>query len=162
MELAACASVDVTDYAREKPVFDLANWFSGTVDGWGMVQDRSGKVLQRFHVKLEGRPEGNRLTLVEDFEYSDGRKERKTWRLVKDGDRYTGTREEVIGEGRGEQSGNAFNLRYVLRVEVDGRTWDLDMDDWMYLIDEKTVLNRTRMSKFGVRVGDVTVAFRKR
>jgi hypothetical protein len=160
--LAGCASVELSDYGGNRPVFDLASYFSGTVDGWGMVQNRSGKVTQRFSVRIEGRVEGNRLALEEFFEYDDGRKEQKTWRLVKNGNRYTGRREDTVGEGEGRQEGNAFNIRYVLRVPVEGRTWDIDMDDWMYLIDEKTVLNRTRMSKFGFRVGEVSVAFRKR
>lgn len=160
--LAGCASVDLSDYRGKKPMFDLATYFTGTVDGWGMVQNRGGKVTQRFYVRIEGRVEGNRLTMEEFFEYDDGRKEQKTWRLVKDGDRYTGRREDTVGEGEGRQEGNAFNIRYVLRVPVEGRTWDFDMDDWMYLIDDKTVLNRTRMAKFGFRVGEVSVAFRKR
>lgn len=162
VSLAGCAGVDLADYAKEQPMFDLARYFNGTVDGWGMVQDRSGKVTQRFQVRVDGRVEGNRLTLDEHFEYADGRKERKTWELVRDGDRYTGRREDTVGQGEGRQQGNAFNIRYVLRVPVAGRTWDIDMDDWMYAIDEATVLNRTRMTKFGFRVGEVSVAFRKR
>lgn len=160
--ISGCASVELADYRKETPVFDLATYFAGTVDGWGMVQDRGGKVTQRFHVRVDGRLEGNLLTLDEYFEFSDGRKERKTWRLAREGDRYTGRREDTVGEGRGEQSGNAFNIRYVLRIPVDGRSWDIDMDDWMYRIDDHTVLNRTRMSKLGFRVGEVSVAFRKR
>jgi hypothetical protein len=38
----------------------------------------------------------------------------------------------------------------------------MDMDDWMYLIDERTLLNRTTMSKFGFPLGEVTLSFRKR
>lgn len=160
--LAGCASVDVSDYAKDQPVFDLARYFDGTVDGWGMIQDRGGTVTERFTVRIDGRVDGDTLTLDEHFDYADGRKERKTWRLVKSGDSYVGAREDTVGEGRGRQSGNAFNIRYVLRVPTDGRTWDLDMDDWMHLIDERTVLNRTRVSKFGIRFADVTVSFRKR
>ena len=52
--------------------------------------------------------------------------------------------------------------RYVLALPVDGRTWHMDMDDWMWLVDERTMLNRTTMTKFGFRVGEVTLAFRKR
>jgi hypothetical protein len=157
-----CAGLDVPDYAKERPLFDLAGYFSGTVDGWGMVQDRAGKVTRRFHVRVEGRLEGDRLTLDEHFAYDDGRQERKTWTLVREGDRWKGRREDTVGEGEGRESGNAFNIRYVLRVPADSRTWDIDMDDWMFAIDERTVLNRTRMSKFGFRVGEVSVAFRKR
>ena len=35
------------------------------------------------------------------------------------------------------------------------------MDDWMYLMDEDTLINRTLMSKFGVEVGQVTLFFRR-
>lgn len=160
--LAACGQADVSDFAKEKPVFDVARYFDGTVDGWGMVRLRGGKVVQRFKVRIDGRIDGDRLTLVEHFEYSDGRRERKIWQLDRQGDRYSGAREDTVGEAHGEQAGFAFNLRYVLRVPVDGRSWDLQMDDWMFMIDERSVLNRTQMSKFGIRIGDVTVAFRKR
>jgi hypothetical protein len=160
--LAGCATVDVADYRAERPPLDLAEYFSGTVDGWGMFQDRSGKVVRRFTVRIEARWEGNRGTLDEHFEFSDGEKQNRVWTLVKDGDRYRGTAGDVVGTGEGMQQGNAFNMRYVLRVPWSGRTIDVDMDDWMWRIDEKTVLNRTKMSKFGFRVGEVTLSFRKR
>jgi len=45
---------------------------------------------------------------------------------------------------------------------VDGRTWNVEFDDWMYLIDERVMLNRATMSKFGVRLGEVLLSFAKR
>ena len=160
--LAGCATVDVADYSSARPVLDLARYFDGTVDGWGMFQDRSGRVVKRFHVRIDAKWEGNAGTLDEHFEYSDGTKERRVWKLVRDGDRYTGTAGDVVGTAQGRASGNALHWQYVLALPVDGRTWHVDMDDWMFLIDETTLLNRTTMSKFGVKVGEVTLAFRKR
>lgn len=159
--LAACATVDVAQYRAEKPVLDLAQYFSGPVEGWGMFQDRSGEVVKRFHVRLNGTWTGNTGTLDEEFTYADGARETRVWKLVKDGNRYTGTAGDVVGTARGEAQGNALRWNYVLALPVEGRTWHMDMDDWMYLIDEKTMLNRTTMSKFGVKVGEVTLAFRK-
>lgn len=160
--LAGCATVDVADYSSERPVLDLARYFDGTVDGWGMFQDRSGRVVKRFHVRIDAKWEGNAGTLDEHFEYSDGTKERRVWKLVRDGDRYTGTAGDVVGTAQGRASGNALHWQYVLALPVDGRTWHVDMDDWMFLIDETTLLNRTTMSKFGVKVGEVTLSFRRR
>jgi hypothetical protein len=154
--------VDVADYRDEKPALDLARYFEGRVDGWGMVQDRSGKVLRRFHVRIDGTWNGNNGTLDERFTFSDGKEERRVWTLVKDGARYSGTAGDVIGTARGEASGNALHWHYVLAVPVDGTTWHLDMDDWMVLVDEHTLLNRTSMRKLGVEVGQVTLAVRKR
>ena len=160
--LAGCATVDVATYRAEQPPLDLARYFDGTVDGWGMFQDRSGKVVKRFYVRIEARWEGNQGTLDEHFEFSDGTTEKRVWKLVKDGDRYTGTAGDVVGTATGNAAGNALSWNYVLAVPVDGRTWHVDMDDWMYLIDDRTMLNRTTMSKFGFKVGEVTLSFRKR
>jgi hypothetical protein len=162
LSLAGCATVDVANYASERPALDLAEYFNGTVDGWGMFQDRSGKVVRRFTVRIDAKWEGNRGTLDEQFEFADGEKQKRVWTLVKDGDRYSGTAGDVVGTGHGIQQGNAFNMRYVLQVPWSGWAIDVDMDDWMWRIDDKTVLNRTVMSKFGFRAGEVTLSFRRR
>jgi oligoribonuclease (3'-5' exoribonuclease) len=44
---------------------------------------------------------------------------------------------------------------------VDDKQYEVQMDDWMYQMDERTLINRTSMSKFGVEVGQVTLFFRK-
>lgn len=159
---AGCASVDVAQYANERPALDLRRYFDGMIDGWGMFQDRSGKVVTRFHVVIDAKWNGDTGTLDEAFEYADGRRERRVWTIVKDGDRYTGTAGDVVGTASGTAAGNALHWRYVLALPVEGTVWNMDMDDWMFLMDERTMLNRTTMSKLGVRVGEVTLAFRKR
>jgi NADPH:quinone reductase-like Zn-dependent oxidoreductase len=50
----------------------------------------------------------------------------------------------------------------VLALPVDGKVINVDMEDWMFLIDDKVMLNRTAMSKFGVNLGSVTLSFTKR
>jgi hypothetical protein len=67
-----------------------------------------------------------------------------------------------VGEAVGVIAGNAFNWRYTLALPIDGRTWHVDFDDWMFLIDDQVMLNRAVMSKFGIRLGEVTLSFTKR
>jgi len=161
--LAGCASTAPEDYRDARPRLDLFRYFEGTVDAWGQVQDRSGKVIRRFTVQMQGRVEGDRLTLEEDFVYADGAKERRVWVIERLGEgRYRGTAGDVVGEAAGVAAGNALRWRYVLAVEVDGRTWHLHLDDWMYLQDERVMLNRAEMSKFGFKVGEIFIAFRRR
>ena len=162
LSLTACAGVDVGQYAGEKPALDLRRFFDGTIDGAGMFQDRSGKVVSRFNVTIVASWSGDTGTLDESFEYADGKREKRVWTIVKRGDRYTGTAGDVVGPAAGVAAGNVLHWTYVLALPVDGRQWDMDMDDWMVLVDERTMLNRTTMSKLGVRVGEVTLSFRKR
>ena len=160
--VAACASVEPAGYVAERPRLDLKTYFNGTVDAWGMFTDRSGKVVRRFTVVIHCSWQGDVGTLDEAFTYSDGSRQQRIWTVRKNGDRYIGTAGDVIGEALGEVGGNALNWRYVLALPVDGKVYNVDFDDWMYLIDDRVLLNRAAMSKFGFRLGEVTLSFTKR
>jgi hypothetical protein len=161
--LGACAAPDVSHYAAEKPRLELQQYFNGTLDGWGMFQDRSGTVVKRFTVVMQCRWQGDVGTFEEDFVYSDGTRQRRVWTLRKTGkDTFTGTADDVIGTAVGSGAGNALHWNYVLALPVDGKVYNMNMDDSMFLIDERVMLNRTEMSKFGVHLGSVTLSFTKR
>lgn len=162
--LVACSTpVEPARYAQEKPVLDLKRYFSGTVDAWGVFQDRSGAVVKRFTVVIECDWEGDVGTLDERFTYSDGSTQRRVWTLRKVGpDRYVGTAPDVVGEAVGTTSGNAFRWQYVLALPVDGKVYNVNFDDWMFLMDERVMLNRAEMSKFGFTLGSVTLSFTRR
>lgn len=162
LALASCSGVDVRSYSEEKPTLELREFFEGRVEAWGIFQKRSGEVAKRFHVVINGHSEGSKLILDEAFTYSDGTKQKRVWTLTPDGPgQWRGTAGDVVGEARGETAGNALRWRYVLRLPVDGEEYDVELDDWMYLMDDKTLINRSYMSKFGVEVGQITLFFRK-
>ena len=160
--LAGCASPADEQYAAEQPRLLLREYFDGPMTAHGVFTDRSGQVVRRFTVKLVGRWNGPEGVLEEDFFYSDGKTERRVWRLTDHGGgRYTGRADDVVGEASGEAAGNALRWRYTLALPVDGRVWEVQFDDWMYLMDERVMLNKAVMSKFGIRLGEVTLAFHK-
>ncbi len=161
--LAGCASAPTpADYAAEKPVLALERYFNGLVLAHGIFTDRSGKVVRRFTVRMDCTWTGDEGVLDEAFTYSDGSTQRRIWRLKKlpDG-RYTGTADDVVGTAQGQAAGNAFQWAYTLRLPVDGKVYDVQFDDWMFLVDDKVMLNKAVMSKFGIRLGEVTLAFTK-
>lgn len=161
--VSGCSNLSVKDYSAEKPVLSLEEFFSGKVDGYGMLQNRSGKVTRRFHVVIDGRVENGNIILDEAFEWSDGEKQTRVWTIKKTGDgRYEGTAADVVGIADGKVAGNAVNWAYSLAVPVSGSTYNITMDDWMYLISDKVLLNVTKMSKFGFRVGTLTISMSKR
>ncbi|MES2718913.1 MAG: DUF3833 domain-containing protein [Pseudomonadota bacterium] len=160
--LAGCASPTPADYVSQGPKLDLKQYFNGKLLAHGIVTDRGGKVLQRFTVALTGTWVGDTGTLDERFSYADGRKETRVWTIRRGADgRYTGTAADVLGEAQGQAAGNALNWRYTLLLPVDGRTWEVQFDDWMFLVDEQVMLNRAVMSKFGIRLGEVLLSFQR-
>ena len=161
--LAGCASPTPQTYARQTPTLDIQRYFDGTLDAHGMFQDRSGEVIKRFVVVMRCHWQGDKGTLDEDFTYADGTRQKRVWSLTRTGAQtFTATAADVVGVAQGSTAGNALRWNYVLAQPVDGKIINVDMEDWMFLIDDKVMLNRTTMSKFGVNVGSVTLSFRKR
>jgi len=159
--LAGCAAPDVTHYAGERPALDLQKYFAARTRAWGMFQSRSGEVQKRFTVQIDAHGAGDQLVLDEHFAYSDGTRQERRWTLQRSADGiWHGTAPDVRGEALGRIAGNALNWRYTLNLPVGDTSYDLDFDDWMYLIDDATLVNRARVSKFGIEVGQVTLFFR--
>jgi len=164
--LSACASPKVSDYANQKPALDLSEYFNGTLDAYGIFTDRSGAVVKRFTVLMKCRWEmidGKKVgTLDESFEYSDGTKQKRIWKLTEvSPGKYIGKADDVVGEAIGESAGNALNWTYTLALPVDKDIYSVQFNDWMYLVTPKVMINKAQMSKFGIYLGEVTLSFYK-
>ena len=163
MGMSGCASPTVQDYADQKPILDLKTYFNGVIDAWGIFTDRNGKVVKRFTVEMKCQWNNDQGILDEDFVYSDGKTEKRIWKLTDKGNgSFTGTAGDVVGIAQGQTKGNAFYWSYTLALPVDGSIINVQMDDWMYLMNDRVMLNKARMTKLGIHLGDVTLSFMKR
>ncbi len=161
--LVGCAGPSVDDYANERPLLDLRAYFNGMVDAWGVFTDRNGQVVKRFTVVMNCQWQGDSGVLDEDFVYSDGTQDKRIWRLQHLGNgAYSGTAGDVVGAAQGQTRGNSFRWGYTLALPVDGQVWHVQMDDWMYLMNPNVMLNKARMTKWGIHLGDVTLSFQRR
>ena len=165
--LSACSGPKIAQYANEKPVLDLSEYFAGTIDAYGIFTDRSGAVVKRFTVLIQANwtvVDGKKVgVLDESFEYSDGTKQKRLWKLTEVAPgKYVGKADDVVGDAQGESAGNALNWAYTLALPVDGTIYNVQFDDWMYLVTPKVMLNKAQMSKFGINLGEVTLSFYKR
>lgn len=161
--LNGCGGVSVSQYEQQNPELDLKTYFNGTLDAYGMFQKRSGEVVKRFHVVIDARWQGDTGTLDERFTYSDGSTQQRVWTITRTSPHtYRGTAGDVVGEATGVQAGNALRWQYVLALPVDDKIYHVDFDDWMFLMDDRVMLNRSTMSKWGFDLGEVTLTFVKR
>lgn len=155
-------SVDLTDYEDNEPKFGLFDYFSGDTRAWGMVQDFRGKQTRRFVVDIVGKVEGNLLTLDEVFTYDDGETDTRRWHITKLADgTYVGKADDIIGEAHGKEIGNALRWQYDFELTLDGDAITVHFDDWLYRQDEQHLFNVTKIKKFGLEVGKVTLFFQK-
>lgn len=153
----------VDDYAAARPVLDLRDYLCGPLIASGLFFGLSGRVERRFTVDMVGRWNGNRGTLDERFRYDDGETGERRWALAfaEDGS-FVASAHDVEGTAAGAQAGNAAAMRYRLRVPRAAGEIVVGMEDWFYLMEDGTLINRARMSKFGIKVGELVVTFRRR
>ena len=152
-----------TDFKDQKPRLIIEEYLSGNVEAWGVLQNRSGKVTRQFKAQLNGKWDGSKLILNEQFNWNDGENQNRQWTINKiDNHNYEGTASDVVGVAKGYSYGPAFKFEYVLLVPIKGKNIKITFDDWIFLQDEKVAINRATMSKFGFKVAELTVMFTKK
>ena len=150
------------DFKDQKPRLIIEDYLSGNVKAWGLLQNRSGKVTRQFKADLNGKWDGSKLILDELFYWNDGEKQTRKWTIKKiDDHNYQGTASDVVGIAKGFSYGPAFKFEYVLLVPVKGKNIKISFDDWIFMQDEKVAINRATMTKFGIKVAELTVMFVK-
>ena len=162
--LAACGSMQPRDFAGAQPRLLLEDYFDGRTKAYGLFHDRFGDLRRQFTVEIDGDwdPQTRTLTLDERFRYADGERDRRVWTIRKTGPhRYAGSAGDVLGEARGQAYGNAFNWTYQVELESGESTWTVTFDGWMFLQEDGVLLNTASVTKWGVEVGRVTLAFRQ-
>ena len=95
------------------------------------------------------------------FTYSDGGTQRRIWRLtaLPDG-RFVGRADDVVGQAQASKAATP-SLGLYPGPAGGGRVIEVQFDDWMFLMDERVMLHRATMSKWGVHLGEVTLGFIK-
>ena len=161
--ITGCANnMKPTDFKDKKPRLIIEEYLSGNVKAWGILQNRSGKVIRQFSADLDGKWDGKQLILDEKFNWSDGEIQNRQWQIKKlDQHNYEGTAGDVVGKAKGFSYGPAFKFEYVLLVPIKGKNIKIKFDDWIFKQDEKVAINRATMTKFGFKVAELTVMFVK-
>ncbi len=162
--VAGCSSSpSIEDFDGSSPAFVPEEFLVGETKVWGIFQDRFGTVRRQFVADVVGSVEGDVLTLDETFDYADGEKDTRVWKITKLGDgRYEGEANDVIGKAIGETNGQAFHLSYYVDIEVsEGSTWRVHFDDWLIQQPNGVVVNRAIVTKYGIKIGELSAFFKK-
>ncbi|WP_413701486.1 DUF3833 domain-containing protein [Psychromonas sp. KJ10-10] len=166
--ISACSSPDIKNYNNTKPDFNVLHFFNGELEAKGVVMDRKGLVTRRFSVIMLGNIsksnalDKEQLTLEEWFTFDDGEQSKRTWIITKNDDgTYQGRANDIIDVASGESLGMALHWDYEMDLTVEGTTYRVVFDDWLYRIDDHNVINRSYIKKWGFKVGEVILSIRK-
>ncbi len=166
LALAACllgcsAPLPVSDFASMPPAFDPVRFFTGHVRSWGVIEDRSGQPTSPVVTDCTGEADGpdglrmtQRLTIGTDAPVA------REWRMRRTGPgRFEATANDMVGTATGEASGRAFHWQWTLALSPGNPLKDVTMDQWWYLLDDGSMLNRTTIRKLGYIAAEVSEHF---
>lgn len=154
---SACATAPAPPRDALAQPFVLERDLAGQTVARGEFRAITG-VRRPFTARLEGVSDGDVFTLTEHFEFEDGERDVKTWRLrrVAPG-LFEGTREDVVGTATGRQDGNYFRLEYNVRLPTEsGRGRVVRFRDILFL-NQDGVGNTASVGWYGLRVGSVSL-----
>jgi len=160
--LNGCATPSVEAYKKTTPPLNLKTYFTGSIKAWGLIQNRSGVVTRRFDVTMNGSWEGDVGTLEEQFQYYDGETQKRVWTITKTADnRYVGKAADILDQATGELEGSAMRWAYQMDLPVGDTTYRITFDDWMFLMNDGVLINRSYLKKFGITVAELTLFMQK-
>ncbi|MGB7316658.1 MAG: DUF3833 domain-containing protein [Planktotalea sp.] len=150
------------DYAGTGPQFDLKTHLSGEILSEGLIFGPNGKMTNSFVAKMIGEWDGDTGTLSEEFTYSNGRTQSRKWFLTLGPDNtFTATADDLVGEAQGVISGATVQLKYEIILPQDAGGHTLQATDWMYLTSNGTIMNKSEMRKFGLKVAELVATMRR-
>lgn len=150
-----------SDYAGTGPALSLKTHLSGEILSEGLIFGPNGKMTNSFVARMIGEWDGDTGTLSEEFTYSNGTQQSRKWFLtLGEGNTFTATADDIVGEARGVMSGSTIKMEYkiVLPQEAGGHT--LTVTDWLYLTESGVIMNKSEMRKFGIKVAELIATMR--
>jgi hypothetical protein len=141
--------------------FDPVTFFDGHTHSWGVIERRSGAPSERVETDSHGERQGNdRLQMVQRLSFQDGTTQQREWVLWRSGPgRFEATANDMVGTAKGEATGNMFHWQWVLARSPGNSLMDVTMNQWMYRLQDGSVMIRSTVSKFGLIVAEVTEQF---
>lgn len=140
----------------------LEEFFLGKTSGRGYFKSWVAGVHRPFSVKTRGTMRGDTLTLVEDFVYDDGERDRKTWKFTRTGyNTFEGTREDVVGKAKIKIYEDRITLKYLVDIPNNGKKTRVRFSDILSRQVDGTIRNVANVYKFGIKIGRVDLTFKR-
>ena len=160
--ITGCSNSSMENVVSKNLSFDLLEYFNGETTAWGLIVDRFGNLQRTFKVRLNGNIDNKQLLLKEYFTYNDGETEYREWIITKtETGTYEGKSKDTIGVAKGKQDGNTMRMVYDTTISIGETDIRVSFDDRFVKADEKVVINRAEILKWGIIIADVTIFFSK-
>ncbi|MGJ0344784.1 DUF3833 domain-containing protein [Aliarcobacter cryaerophilus] len=161
--LTGCASMKIEDFNNTKPEFVPQDYFNGKLRAYGIVKDRSGKIIRSFKGEMIGSWDKNGVgTLDEFFVYDDGEEMKRVWTIKPiENKKFIAAADDIVGESPMIANGNTVMIDFIMRIPYKSSTIDISVQDWLHLQNDGVIINHSKMKKFGFVVVELVITIIK-
>lgn len=150
-------------YAAKSPQFDLRTHLNGPIQCEGVVYGPLGRVTSTFVADFDAKWDGNVGVMKEEFRYDSGEQQKREWRLTLGNDgKIRAEADDLVGAGEGVQQGAGVKLTYRIKLPKASGGHVLDTTDWMYLVENGAIINRSQFRKYGIKVAELVATMRRK
>ena len=162
--LGGCvAPLKSTAFTATVPVFDPVTFWTGHSASWGVIENLDGAPTSIITTTTDGTAEGEDGLHMVQHVYHDGDDTVRDWHIRRLGHgQFQATANDVIGTAHGSTSGRTLHWSWTLAAKPGNPLFSVTMNQWMYLADNGTLMNRTVISKFGLRLAEISEQFVRR
>jgi hypothetical protein len=158
--IAGCSKpLPMQHFAGTTPEFDPIAFWSGHHRSWGVVENRAGGPTDTIATDCIGTPDSGGLHMVQTLTLGDGTVQHRDWHLRRNGAGYVATANDMVGEAHGQAAGRVFHWRFVIATRPGNPLFNVTFDQWMYLLDDGSMMNRTTVRKLDVILAEVSEVF---
>ena len=151
-------------YADKGTPLDIRKALDGEMICEGVVYGPLGRVTSYFVGDFEAGWEGTNGYMKEHFKYDTGTVLDRKWsfRFTSDDGSFEAAAPDLIGTSYGRQMGSAVKLDYKIKLPESSGGHVLNATDWMYQLDNGTIINRSQLRKFGIKLAEIVATIRKK
>ena len=147
-------------FASTSPAFDPVTFWTGHTKSWGVIENLDAAPTSIIRTTTDSTPEGpNGLHMIQHVIHN-GENTTRDWHFRRTAPgHFEATANDVVGTARGATSGRTLHWTWTLATHQGNPLFNVTMDQWMYLADNGTLMNRTIITKLGVRIAEVSEQF---
>ena len=152
----------MTEPPGDGPLFELTTFLHGRTRAWGIFEDLFGKLRRRIDVEMVGTWRDGVFVLDERFTYDGRETETRTWLVEPQGHgRFRASCPDCVGEATGICDAESIRMSYRFRLRLEKREIIVSFDDRIFRMANATAVNRATMSKWGVKLGELSLFFER-
>lgn len=142
--------------------FEFEKFFSGKVVAKGyMCYFYPKKKIKKLKVSFTGSFKNKKLKLIEEY-FEDDLKTLREWHFEKvSKSQFIGNGENILNAFRLHIKNDLFEMRYKFKTQYKNFSFNVYVEDKMYVINQNTIINYTKISKLFIPIAQTQLLYKK-